>query len=170
MAVSKSYSRERKYHCRLLVEITKWKRWMEVILNNFQKTSSSFYFQNTLLTLLHLVLIKRFPNMSHVDTKISEASDTFSIIWAISKFDETYSIQLVRRENIQNQDYSLVSDSVFMPNDGPTSKGFILILFLPNTLSFSDSATIRFTLNWNLLLLDCQGNHPYDKRVPFVQI
>ena len=43
---------------------------MEVILNDFQKTCNSFYFQNTLLTLLHLALIKTFPNMSHVDTKI----------------------------------------------------------------------------------------------------
>ena len=51
------------------MEITKWKPWVEVILNSFQKTSNSFYFQDT-LTLLHLVLIKRFLNMSHVDTKI----------------------------------------------------------------------------------------------------
>ena len=42
---------------------------MEVILNSFQKTSNSFYFQDT-LTLLHFVLIKRFLIMSHVDTKI----------------------------------------------------------------------------------------------------
>ena len=72
MAVSKSYSRERKYHYRLLEEITRWKLWMEVILNKFSKNSNSFFFQNTLLILLHLVLIKRFPNMSHVDTKIQK--------------------------------------------------------------------------------------------------
>ena len=70
MAVSKSYFRQRKYHYRLLVKITKWKSWMEVILNKLQNTSNSFYFQNTLLTLLHLILIKRFPNISHVNTKI----------------------------------------------------------------------------------------------------
>ena len=44
-------------------------------------------------------------------------------------------------EEIQNQDYFLVGDSAFVPSDGSTSKRFLLILFPPNTLPFSDSAT-----------------------------
>ena len=52
------------------MEITKWKSWIKVILNNFQKTCNSFYLQKALLTLLHFVLIKRFPNVSYVDAKI----------------------------------------------------------------------------------------------------
>ena len=74
MAVTNSYSRERKYHCRLLVVITKWKPWMEVILNDLKKNiknpRNSFYFKNTLLIFLHLLLIKRFPNMSYGNAKI----------------------------------------------------------------------------------------------------
>ena len=42
---------------------------------------------------------------------------------------------------MQNQDYSLVGDLTFVPSDGSTSKRVLMILFPPNTLSFSDSAT-----------------------------
>ena len=48
------------------------------------------------------------------------------------------------------------------------------MLFPPNTLPFSDSATNLFTLNCNLLLFACQENHQkyhsYDEWGFFVQI
>ena len=44
-------------------------------------------------------------------------------------------------DNTQNQDYSLVGDSAFLPGDHCTSKRFLLILFAPNTLPCSNSAT-----------------------------
>ena len=70
MTVNNSYSREIKCHYRLFEELTKGNPCVEVIHNNFQKTCNLFYFENTLLALLHLFLIKRYPSKSHDNTKI----------------------------------------------------------------------------------------------------
>ena len=110
-------------------------------MTDFSKTCNSFYFKNILLILLYLVLIKRFANMSHVDAKIqrllipSLLSEQFQCFMKFPPFSSLGEI------SIQNQDYSLVGHSTFVPSDGCTSKRFLLILFPLNIFPFSDGAT-----------------------------
>ena len=70
MTVSKSYSSERfitmDYWWRLLNENPEWKLFSA----SFKKAFQPILFPKHILTLLHFVLIKIIPNMSHVDTKI----------------------------------------------------------------------------------------------------
>ena len=92
-----------------------------------------------IIDLLHLVLIKKFPNIAHVDNKIqrllissllSEQFQSFLKSPPFSMFGKKiYKIKIIPW-----------CDSVFVPSDGSTSKRFLLILSPSNTLPFSDSA------------------------------
>ena len=113
---------------------------MEVILNNFQKTSNLFYFQNTLLTLLHLVLIKIFP-MSHIDTKIQRLLITSLLSEQFQSFTKFPPFSSLGGKICKIKIIPLSVSSVSVAIDGSTSKTFLLILFPSNTLPFSDSAT-----------------------------
>ena len=136
MVVTNSYPQERKYHYRLLVEFNKL--GMKDILDNFQKPCNSFYFQNILLTLLHLVLVNRLLNISYVDAKIQR-------LLILSLLSEQF--QSLGEKKMQNQDYSLVDDLTFVPSDSSTSKRVLLILFPPNTFHLATVLPILFTLN-----------------------
>ena len=134
MAVSKSYSRERKYHYRLLNGNREWKLFSTI----FKKLPTYFTSKTHYWPCLHLVFIKIFPNMSHLDTKIqrilipslsSEQFQSFTKFPPISSLGEKiYTIKII-------------TPSVFVPSDGSSSKRILLILFPSNTLPFSDSAT-----------------------------
>ena len=143
VAVKKSYSKERKYHCRVLLDITKWKLCMEVILNNFEKTSNSFYFQNT-LTLWHLVLIKRFPNMSHFDTKIQRLLISFLLSKQFQIFTKSPPISPLGKKIYKIKIISRCVTQFLCPVMVPLLKYFFWYYSHPNTLPFSDSATHSF--------------------------
>ena len=155
MALSKSYSRKRKYYYKLPNENPEFK----LFLNDFQKTTYSFYFQNTLLTLLHLVLIKRFLNMSNVDTKIqrllipsllSEQFQSFTKFPPFSSLGEKiYKIKIIPWYVTQFSCLVMV----------PLLKDFFWYYSHPILCHLATVLPILFTLNWNLVLFSCHENH-----------
>ena len=112
---------------------------MEVILNGLEKTFNLFYFQNTLLTLLHLVLIKIFP-MSHIDTKIQRLLILSLLSEQFQSFTKFPPLSLLGGKIYKIKIIPLSVSSVSVAIDGSTSKTFLLILFPSNTLPFSGSA------------------------------
>ena len=155
MALSKSYSRKRKYYYKLPNENPEFK----LFLNDFQKATYSFYFQNTLLTLLHLVLIKRFLNMSNVDTKIqrllipsllSEQFQSFTKFPPFSSLGEKiYKIKIIPWYVTQFSCLVMV----------PLLKDFFWYYSHPILCHLAKVLPILFTLNWNLVLFSCHENH-----------
>ena len=146
---------------------------MEVIFNKFQKTSNSFYFQNT-MALLHLVLIKRFPNMSHVDTKIQRPLIPSQLSEQFQSFTKSPLFSLLGEKIYKIKIIPCCVTQFLCPVMVPLLKDFLWYNSHPVLCHLATVLPILFTLNWNLLLFACQGNDrkdpSYDMRVPFVQI
>ena len=97
--------------------------------------------------------------MSHVEYQNSEAFDTFSIIWAISKFYKIPTFSSLGKKIYELKIIPWCVTQFPCPVMVPLLKYFFWYYSHPILYQLATVLPILFTLNWNLVLFSCHENH-----------
>ena len=115
-----------------------------------------------IIDLLHLVLIKKFPNIAHVDNKIQRVLISSLLSEQFQSFLKSPPFSMFGKKIYKIKIIPWCVTQFLCPVMVPLLKDFFLYYPHPILCHLVTVLPILFILNWNLLIFACQGNHQKD--------